>query len=259
MPFLHAGGHRLEYRWAVAPAGASDAHTLVLLHEGLGSTAMWKTFPDELAEATGCRALVYSRYGYGKSDLLTAPRKPDYLHREALEVLRAVLEHLEIENPILVGHSDGASIALIHAGAGLRAVRALVLLAPHVFVETLSVDSIVEVKAAFETTDLPARLAKYHDDAVRTFWGWNDIWLHPDFRRWNIEEYLPGITCPVLVIQGEDDQFGTLAQVQAIERQVRGPFMQLVLAQCRHSPQIDQKPRTLAFIADFVAQINALD
>jgi pimeloyl-ACP methyl ester carboxylesterase len=256
MPFLHTGGHRLEYRWATAPAGASNAHTLVLLHEGLGSTAMWKTFPDELAEATGCRALVYSRYGYGKSDLLTGPRKPDYLHREALAVLPVVLEQLDIENPILVGHSDGASIALIHTGAGLRPVRALVLLAPHVFVESLSVDSIAQVKAEFETTEMPAKLAKYHDDAVRTFRAWNDIWLHPEFRRWNIEEYLPGITCPILVIQGEDDQFGTLAQVDTIERQVRGPFMKLVLAECKHSPHRDQKARTLAAIAGFVAQLD---
>jgi pimeloyl-ACP methyl ester carboxylesterase len=257
MPFLHAGGHRLEYRWATAPAPTPDTKTLVLLHEGLGSMAMWKDFPERLAEAAGYRTLVYSRYGYGKSDVLSAPRKPDYLHREALEVLPAVLAHFDVDNPLLVGHSDGASIALTYAGAGLRPVQALVLLAPHVFVEQLSVESIAQVKTVFETTEMPAKLAKYHDDVERTFWGWNDIWLHPDFRRWNIEEYLPGIRCPVLVIQGEDDQFGTLAQVDAIERQVSGPFSKVVLADCRHSPHIDQKVRTLEAIAHFVAQLDA--
>ena len=164
------------------------------------------------------------------------------------------LTQLHIENPILVGHSDGASIALIHAGAHDH-VRGLVLLAPHVFVEDLSISSIAEAKKIFETTNLPEKLARHHRDAGRTFWGWNNIWLHPDFRRWNIEEYLPRITCPILAIQGLDDQYGTMAQVHAIARQSAGPVEILPLADCRHSPQRDQPETVLAAIAKFVQQL----
>jgi pimeloyl-ACP methyl ester carboxylesterase len=206
--FQTAGGHRLEYK-RINPRprpGAADAPVLVFLHEGLGSVAMWKDFPETVSHATGCPAIVYSRYGYGKSDRLAEARGVDYMHREALEVLPQLLDALSIRNPILIGHSDGASIALIHSGAGSRPVNGLVLLAPHVFVENITVQSIAEAKVAFENTDLRARLARYHDDAESTFRGWNDIWLHPDFRRWNIEEYLPGVACPVLIIQGDDDQ-----------------------------------------------------
>jgi pimeloyl-ACP methyl ester carboxylesterase len=256
--FLQAAGHRLEYRW-INPAGVRanpDRPVLVFLHEGLGSTALWKTFPDLVAEAAGCRTLVYSRYGYGKSDRLAAPRAVDYMHREALDVLPEVLDQLGVTSPILVGHSDGASIALIHAGAGKRAVRAVVAMAPHVFVEDLTVASIAQAKVTFETTDLAPKLARYHDDATATFRGWNDIWLHPDFRRWNIEAYLPALSCPVLLIQGADDQYGTLAQIDAIGHQVRGPVERLVLPQCGHSPHVDQKDATLEAIVAFVASLR---
>lgn len=256
MPFLHAGGDRLEYRWAAEGASLHDAPALVLLHEGLGSAAMWKDFPDLLAEATGCRTLVYSRLGYGQSDVLRHAHRPDYMHREALEVLPQVLEQLDIDSPILIGHSDGASIALIHAGAGHR-VRALALMAPHVFVEDLTVDNIVQAKTAFETTDMAVKLARYHADAFAVFRAWNDIWLHPEFRGWNIESYLSGVVCPVLAIQGADDEYGTLAQLDAIERGVRGRFERLILPECRHSPHRDQKERTLEAIAGFVERIRA--
>lgn len=255
---LHAGGHRLEYRW-VRPAAARAGGArpcLVFLHEGLGSTALWKTFPDRAAEATGCPALVYSRYGYGKSDRLAAARGVDYMHREALDTLPEVLRQLKIADPILVGHSDGASIALIHAGASRWPVRALVAMAPHVFVEDITVSSIAAAKVTFETTDLAQKLGRYHDDPVSTFQGWNDIWLHPNFRRWNIEAYLPHIACPLLLIQGEDDQYGTLAQLDAIERQVGGPVERVVLARCGHSPHVDQKEATLEAIAAFVRRLT---
>jgi pimeloyl-ACP methyl ester carboxylesterase len=178
------------------------------------------------------------------------------MHREALEVLPQLLDALSIRSPILIGHSDGASIALIHAGAGSRPVRGLVLLAPHVFVEDITVKSIAEAKVEFENTDLPAKLARYHDDAESTFRGWNDIWLHPDFRRWNIEEYLPGVTCPALLIQGRDDQYGTVAQVTAIAKQVNGPVETLMLPNCAHSPHVDQKQATVEKIAHFVARLG---
>jgi len=177
------------------------------------------------------------------------------MHDEAIETLPDLLRQLDIENPILVGHSDGGSIALIYAGAQVR-VRGLVLMAPHVLVEDLSVQSIAEAKTAFETTDLPQKLARHHRDAERTFWGWNDIWLHPDFRNWNIEEYLPRITCPILVIQGLQDQYGTIAQVEAIQRQAAAAVQVLKLEDCRHSPQLDQPEKTLKAIAEFVASLG---
>lgn len=251
--FVDAGGHRLEYKWISPKVRSNEPDpVLVLLHEGLGSIALWKDFPDRLAEATSCTVLVYSRYGYGKSDRLTAARGVDYMHREALEVLPQVLDALSIRSPVLVGHSDGASIALIHAGAGRRPVRGVVAMAPHVFVEDVTVSSIAQAKVMFESTDLAVKLGRYHDDAASTFWGWNNIWLHPDFRAWNIEEYLPRITSPVLVIQGEDDQYGTVAQVEAIARQVKGPIETLMLPRCAHSPQVDQREATLEAIAGFV-------
>lgn len=238
------------------PAAAADAPTLVFLHEGLGSVALWKRFPAQVAEATACPALVYSRYGYGKSDRLLAPRLVDYMHREALDVLPEVLDQLGIHDPVLVGHSDGASIALIHAGAGIRPVRGVVAMAPHVFVEEVTVKSIAKAGEAFRSTDLPERLGRYHDDVASTFRGWNDIWLHPDFRRWNIEESLGDIHCPVLVIQGEDDQYGTGAQVHAIERQVSGPVETLMLADCAHSPHQAQLDATRDAIVEFVAELR---
>jgi pimeloyl-ACP methyl ester carboxylesterase len=257
--FQTAGGHRLEYNRidpGPLPGAAADGPVLVFLHEGLGSVALWKDFPERVSHATGCPTIVYSRYGHGKSDRLAEARGVDYMHREALEVLPEVLAHLKIENPILIGHSDGASIALIHTGAGSRPVRGLLLLAPHVFVEDITVNSIAEAKVAFENTNLPAKLARYHDDAESTFRRWNDIWLHPDFRRWNIEKYLPGVTCPVLLIQGEDDQYGTAAQVKAIARQVNGPVETLMLPNCAHSPHVDQTEATVERIAHFVARLG---
>jgi pimeloyl-ACP methyl ester carboxylesterase len=237
------------------PASKSNAPELVFLHEGLGSVSHWKDFPARVAEATGCPITVYSRYGNGNSDLLTEPRPVSYMHDEALNSLPDLLEQLEIQNPILVGHSDGGSIALIYAGAHNH-VRGLILFAPHVFVEDLSVASIAEAKIKFETTNLPEKLARHHRDADRTFWGWNHIWLHPAFRRWNIEEYLSKITCPILAIQGREDQYGTMAQVEAIHRQAAGPVEILALEDCRHSPQRDQPDAVLDAITKFLNRID---
>ena len=242
-------GHSLEV--LRIRGGHADAPELVLLHEGLGSVSHWKDFPARVAEATGCPVTVYSRYGSGSSSLLAEPRGVRYMHDEALEFLPKLLAKLEIENPILVGHSDGGSIAIIYAGSHDR-IRGLVLLAPHVFVEDLSVASIAEAKVMFETKNLRERLARYHQDAELTFWGWNDIWLHPEFRKWNIEEYLSRITCPTLVIQGLEDQYGTMAQVEAIRRQIGGPVEVLALEDCRHSPQRDQTEKVLGAITKFV-------
>jgi pimeloyl-ACP methyl ester carboxylesterase len=254
---VQAGGHRLECKWIEADSAASRlGGTLVFLHEGLGSVSLWKDFPERVARRTGCPALVYSRYGYGKSKRLQRPHGVDYMHREALETLPEVLAALSISDPILIGHSDGASIALIYAGAQRGPLRGLVLMAPHVFVEDVTVSSIAQAKVAFETTDLPRKLGRYHDDAAATFYGWNDIWLHPEFRSWNIEASLPGIEVPTLLIQGEQDQYGTRAQVDAVARQVSGPVQLIMLDQCGHAPQVDRTEATEDAIAQFVERLE---
>lgn len=255
MSDLIAAGHRLEYKWIRPAKERPDPRSLVFLHEGLGSTAMWRNFPDTVVQATGCPALVYSRHGYGTSDRLAAPRATNYMHREALDVLPEILAKLDVSQPILIGHSDGASIALIHAGGG-HAVRALVLIAPHVFVEDVTLQSIAGAQAAFEKTDLRVRLGRYHDHVESMFRGWNDIWLDPQFRDWNIETYLPNISASVLLIQGENDQYGTIEQVRAIERQVKAPVETCILPNCGHSPQVDHPDATTSAIAAFVARVT---
>ena len=228
-------------------AGAEPA--LVFLHEGLGSVALWRDFPARLAEQTGRRALVYSRAGHGASDIPDAPRTPRFMHDEALDVLPPLLARHGIEHPIFVGHSDGGSIALIHASE--HPVTGLVLLAPHVFVEDLSVASIAEARETFETTDLGERMGRYHRDPEATFRLWNDIWLAPEFRSWNIEDVLAGVSAPTLVIQGDHDQYGTLAQVEAIERGLGGP-VQVAVLDCRHAPQLEAPEETLVAATAFI-------
>lgn len=254
---MRAAAKRLEYRW-IGP-GPSGAPTLVLLHEGLGSVSHWRDFPDRLAEATGCGVLVYSRAGYGASDPADLPLPVSYMHREATEALPAVLRALEVRDAVLVGHSDGASIALIHAAQCSESpVRALVLEAPHVFVEEISVRSIAEAAEAFRRTDLRARLERHHGRNVDgAFWGWNRVWLDPDFRHWNIEALLPRVRCPVLVVQGREDPYGTLAQVEAIRRQAGGPVETLVLDGCGHAPHRDHPERVLAAMTEFVIKITS--
>jgi pimeloyl-ACP methyl ester carboxylesterase len=227
---------------------------IVMLHEGLGSIGLWRDFPERLAERTGASVVAYSRYGYGNSDVLREKREPDYMHREAERVLPALLAQLGIVQPILFGHSDGASIALIYAGAHPAGVRALILEAPHVFVEELSVRSIAEAKTAYATTDLPAKLGRWHADADATFYGWNDIWLDPRFRAWNIEPSVARVRCPVLLIQGDADEYGTTAQLDAIAKRVPASET-LMVAGARHSPHRDAPEAVLTRVAAFVAAL----
>ncbi len=251
--FVDIGGARLEYiRIAAAQPGQPP---LVLLHEGLGSVAMWRDFPDQLAAATGAEVVAYSRQGYGRSSPLAGPRAVDYMDGEARAVLPAFMHALGLADPVLIGHSDGASIALIYGGSGLPA-RGIVVMAPHVFVEDVTVTSIAAAKTAYETTDLRSRLARYHDSPDDAFWGWNDIWLRPAFRAWNIEALVPRIATPLLVIQGEDDEYGTRAHVDAIARLARVPCEVQMLADCRHSPYRDQPQTTLQLISAFTARLR---
>jgi pimeloyl-ACP methyl ester carboxylesterase len=254
MPFVNVASTRIEY--VRVPAARRGRPPLVFLHEGLGSVAMWKEFPERVARATGCGALVYSRLGYGQSDPITAPRPVRYMHDEALVVLPALLDALEVERPVLMGHSDGGSIALVHAGGSGRPVGGLVLLAPHVFVEDLSVASIAAARDAYGQ-GLREKLARYHADVDSAFRGWNDVWLHPDFRAWNIEEYLPRIDCPVLAIQGREDPYGTMAQLESIARHVPRGAEVLALEGCGHSAHRDHPEAVIEAIARFVARIEA--
>jgi pimeloyl-ACP methyl ester carboxylesterase len=248
MATVRAAGRTLNYTWI-----AGGEPTLVFLHEGLGSIGQWRDFPAQVVAATGCRALVYDRYGYGQSDVLQEARRPiRFMHDEALVALPEMLRTLGVETPILVGHSDGASIALIHAGAG-NPVRAVVAMAPHVFIEPICISSIKKAAHTFETTDFAQKLARHHRDVRKTFYGWADVWRDPDFERWDIrDDYLPGVRCPVLAIQGHDDEYGTMAQLDEIARRVSGPCELLKLENCGHAPFRDRPQETLGAIARFV-------
>jgi pimeloyl-ACP methyl ester carboxylesterase len=229
-----------------------------MLHEGLGSLAAWREWPRELAGATGLRVLAYSRWGYGGSDPVVPPRPLAYMHEEGLVTLPEVMDAAQVRDAILLGHSDGGSIAIVHAGTerAWGRVRALVLLAPHVFCEDVSVAAIAKAGAQYESGELRERLARVHGANVDgAFWGWNRAWLDPGFREWNIEEYLPAIAVPVLVVQGEDDAFGTVAQVDAIARGVRGPFAREMLPGCGHAPQRERPRETTARIVAFVREV----
>ncbi|HEU4382741.1 MAG TPA: alpha/beta hydrolase [Anaeromyxobacteraceae bacterium] len=253
---LDVDGARLEYRFVRAARAGLPA--LVFLHEGLGSVSLWRDFPDEVARRTGCAALIYSRAGYGRSSPVPVPRPLTYMHDEGLRVLPRLLDAARLGDVALVGHSDGASIALVHAGGADPAgrVRCVVALAPHVFCEELSVASIAKARDAYQRGDLRSRLARHHGENVDVaFWGWNRAWLDPDFMRWNIEKYLPEIRVPVLVVQGKDDEYGTAAQVRAVAAGCGGPTRVLVLDSCGHSPHRDQREATAAAVSEFLAGV----
>jgi pimeloyl-ACP methyl ester carboxylesterase len=247
---------RIEHAW-IAPERRS-APLLAFLHEGLGSLAMWKDFPQRLCDALGWRGLVWSRPGYGRSTPRAAEEAwgLDFMHRQAHEVLPALLDALGIdtraEPPWLLGHSDGGSIALLHAARYPDRVAGAVVVAPHIVVEDLSVASIEQARIAYETTDLRTRLSKYHDDPDSAFWGWNRIWLHPPFRAWSIEAEIAAITCPLLAVQGLDDEYGTLEQIRGIARRVPQARL-LEIPACGHSPHRDQPQVLIDAVVRFVA------
>ena len=251
---LHIKGSDLEYRFT-GPQPC-DAPTLILLHEGLGAASLWGDFPDKLAERTGCGVFAYSRAGYGQSSAATFPRNPDYMHREALDVLPRVLEAIGFRRGILIGHSDGASIATIYAG-GVQdhRVRGVALLAPHFVVEDISIQSIAAIKATYEMTDLKSKLGRWHRDPDHTFRGWNDAWLNPAFRDWNISESLAYIRVPIAIIQGTADEYGTPRQIEIAREECYCPVDVTMIEGVGHTPHREAPERTLDAIADFANRI----
>jgi len=249
-------GRRLDIETAWVGAVHSAAAPLVFLHEGLGSVAMWKDFPARLCERLGRRGLVYSRFAYGRSTPRPAGERfpVGFMEREAREVLPALLDALGIERALLFGHSDGGSIALLAAAALPGRIDAVVAVAPHCFVEPISVESIAAARRAYLEDDLRERLAKYHDDVDSAFWGWNDVWLDPAFRDWNIEAELGAIRCPVLAVQGIDDEYGTLAQIRGIAARAGGSCELLEIPECGHSPHRDQPDRVIVATASFITK-----
>ena len=253
MEYLTAAGRRLEYRW-IQPRGPG-LPALVFLHEALGSAGQWREFPDRLAARTGAAALIYSRAGHGRSAPSSGARGYQLFAEEALVALPEVLAARAISHPILVGHSDGATIALVHAASKASVARALILEAPHVFVEEATLAGVAQARDAFASGPLRAKLARWHDQVDPMFGRWADTWLDPTFRDWTMEEMLAKVRCPTLVIQGELDQYGTPAQVHAICREVSGPVESLIIPGVRHAPHAERGSQVLDAMAEFIDRV----
>lgn len=247
----------IEYRF-IAPE-KTNTDLLVFLHEGLGSTSMWKDWPEQVCTAANCRGLVFSRYGYGASTPRPHNEKwpVSFMHEQAREALPALFRALKLadEKPVLFGHSDGGSIALLYAAMYPDKVKAIAVAAPHIFVEDICITQIRQAREVYLTTDLPQKLKRYHQDPDSAFWGWNDIWLNPDFRAWDIQSYLADIRCPVLAIQGVDDEYGSLEQIRGIKR-IATQTELCIMADCRHSPHKDQPEKLINTITGFMNSLN---
>lgn len=256
--FLTIGSQRLEYRM-IGPRPDS-APTIVMLHEGLGCVGLWGDFPDKVQQATGLGVFVYSRAGYGQSSPVTLPRPLTYMEDEARDSVPALLDAIGFKRGLLFGHSDGASIAAIYAGTHEdHRIGGLILMAPHFFTEDISIASIEEARIAYETTDLKAKLARWHKDPDNAFKGWNGAWLDPDFRKWDITEQLAYIRVPILIVQGEDDQYGTVKQIEAAQQECYCPVEVALLPGAKHSPQREAPEATLKAVADFTAHVATIN
>lgn len=257
MPKLKIQGKEIDFLRLLPSTTLLSDSVIVMLHEGLGSISLWRDFPQQVADATGHEVLVYSRYGYGDSE--ASPGFPfSYMHDEGLKSLPELLKKLEIKNPILFGHSDGASISLIAAGGSNIQPKGVIVMAPHVFVEQICFDAIAKAQTAYKNTDLKDKLGKYHADVDSAFLGWSNAWLSPEFKNWNIEEYLPRISCPILAIQGFEDEYGTMAQIDKIvEIAKKTTFVDtLKIENCRHSPHKDQTKIVLDQVTHFIKKLN---
>lgn len=246
-------GRKLEYAWIGPPA--DEAPTLVFLHEGLGSLSLWRDFPRSLCARTRCGGLVYSRRGHGASDPLDRPHPVTFMHDEALVALPELLAGFRIHRPILIGHSDGGSIALIYSGSGIGETGGLILEAPHVFVEDLTVQSIAQIRKRYDTSELRERLGRHHANVDTLFYAWTDVWLSSEFRDWNIQKSLPGIHSPTMIIQGLDDEYGTKIQVDAIADTLGERCEVVMLADCGHAPHVDQRAAVETAMAGFVDRL----
>jgi pimeloyl-ACP methyl ester carboxylesterase len=254
--FVEIAGVRLEA--ACHEPAPGEAPTLVLLHEGLGCVALWRDFPEQLAAKTGLGVFAYSRAGYGRSDTVPLPRPLDYMTREARDVLPRVLDAIGFRRGVLIGHSDGASIAAIYAGACAdERLAGQVLIAPHFFAEPEGLQAIAKAERAFVQGDLREKLAKYHTDVDAAFWGWNRAWLDPEFKRWSIADSIDRWTKPTLAIQGDNDPYGTMKQIDEIAHRARAPVESLVLPACGHAPQFERREATLAAIVEFCRRVAA--
>ncbi|WP_425044974.1 alpha/beta fold hydrolase [Primorskyibacter sp. S87] len=254
---LNVNGAKLEY--ACFGPVPENGTTIVMLHEGLGCLSLWRDFPQRVSEATGLGVLVFSRQGYGQSDPVSLPRPLDFMTREALDVLPGVLEQVGIRRCILFGHSDGATIAAIYAGSVEdHRVRGLILMAPHFFTEETGLQEIARAKQSYAETELRQKMAKYHADPDGAFRGWNEVWLHPNFKDWNVAEVIDYLRIPVLAIQGRDDQYGTLAQIEEIETRAYSP-VDTVILDCRHAPHLEAPSETLAAIREFAARLERIE
>ena len=252
--FVQIGPHSLEYRMVGPRPNAGP--TIIMLHEGLGCVGLWGDFPDRLQKATGCGVFVYSRAGYGQSSPVKLPRPLSYMHDEARDVLPALLDTIGFRRGLLLGHSDGASIATLYAGTHQdHRVGGLVLIAPHFFTEDMGIAAIEEARKTYETGDLRQRLARWHGNVDNAFYGWNGAWLDPEFRKWDITQALAYIRVPMLIVQGEHDQYGTVKQIEAAERDCYCPVEVALLPKARHSPQRDAPEAALQAISAFVADV----
>jgi pimeloyl-ACP methyl ester carboxylesterase len=253
--FLDIGDQRLEYRM-IGPR-PDQAPTIVMLHEGLGCVGLWGDFPDRLQKATGCGVFVYSRAGYGKSSPVQLPRPLNFMHTEAQDTLPKILETIGFKHGLLVGHSDGASIAAIYGGSHQdHRVSGIVLIAPHFIVEDVTIAAIADMRQAYDTTELRARLARYHADVDATVHGWSDVWLKGDFRKWDLNEFLAYIRVPVLIVQGEGDQYGTVRQIEIAQEECYCPVEVALLPNAKHVPQREAPEATMKAVTDFIERVR---
>ena len=256
MPFIEVQGKQLEYECLSPSNGLGKKPVITLLHEGLGSISMWRDFPQKIADFTGHDVLVYSRYGYGNSEA-SPGFSFHYMHEQGQLALPELLQKLNIQNPILLGHSDGASISLIAAGGTNIKPQGVIVMAPHVMIENIALESIEQAKIAYQSTDLKNRLARYHSNVDSAFWGWNNAWLSDAFKQWNIENFLPHIDCPILGIQGYEDEYGTMTQLERIAELACNTHVELLkLENCKHSPHKDQPEQILQAVHNFIKNLN---